>query len=904
MIDSEQTGQAGNFARAFMLLRGKSILKRAARLLTACSLTLIYVLGGNQSLCAQTQNDSNTIAQHPSGFISDSATRADSANLVRDTTSQKNLSDSLGIRISPDALPSVVTASATDSAVLDMDSNHFFLYGEAKVLYEDLTLDADKVMYNQADNTISASPLSDTATGPRPSFQQGSETFTYDYLKYNFKSKRAIVRNARTHYGEGFVLSQQVKRNPDNSIYGYRSLYTTCDLDTPHFGIRARRIKVVPGKIIVAGAANLMIEDIPTPVFLPFGVFPISETRRSGFRIPSYTIEEQRGLGLTNGGYYFHFSEYIDALVLATFFSKGSYSIGVRSNYANRYHYNGGFTLDYAYNKVGEEYEPGAQINKQFAISWRHQTDPKARPGQSFNTSVNITKGNYYQDNSYNPNQILQNQFQSNITYSKSWSGRLPASFTAALLHDQNTQSHVVNVTLPNIVFSVSGFSPFARRNPVGKPRWYEKINLSYTFSGLARTSFYDTGFKLSTLSLDDFNIGFRHTIPITASYTIARYINFSINASYNEYWLTDRFFQFYNAGDSSLDTVNRKGFFTARDFSASAQLSTRIYGMKRWRHGRLAGIRHVLTPSFGIGYIPDYAAAPFGYYYQARLSANSPESYYSPYTNSVVGVPGYGQYGRFASKLNFGFDNNLQIKTRQGTDTGATTKNISLIDGLSASGQYDLAADSFAWSLFRVSFRTNILDKISMTAGADFDPYVYDHNLGMRVNKLSWNEGGGLARFQDANFSLSSSFRSGNKNDKDGGGTGVVMRPTDYYNYLDFNIPWSINISYTMNLTKDYRTYQNGGDTLVMSHNARVSGDLNLTRHLKLSVTTGYDFSNKQLSLTSIDIYRDLHCWEMHLGAIPFGPRKSYNFTLNVKASVLQDLKLVRRRDYRDAAF
>ncbi len=461
-----------------------------------------------------------------------------------------------------------------------------------------------------------------------------------------------------------------------------------------------------------------------------------------------------------------------------------------------------------------------------------------------------------------------------------------------------------MNVTLPNIVFSVSGFSPFARRNPVGKPRWYEKINLSYTFSGLARTSFYDTGFKLSTLSLDDFNIGFRHTIPITASYTIARYINFSINASYNEYWLTDRFFQFYNAGDSSLDTVNRKGFFTARDFSASAQLSTRIYGMKRWRHGRLAGIRHVLTPSFGIGYIPDYAAAPFGYYYQARLSANSPESYYSPYANSVVGVPGYGQYGRFASKLNFGFDNNLQIKTRQGTDTGATTKNISLIDGLSASGQYDLAADSFAWSLFRVSFRTNILDKISMTAGADFDPYVYDHNLGMRVNRLSWNEGGGLARFQDANFSLSSSFRSGNKNDKDGGGTGVVMRPTDYYNYLDFNIPWSVNISYTMNLTKDYRTYQNGGDTLVMSHNARVSGDLNLTRHLKLSVTTGYDFSNKQLSLTSIDIYRDLHCWEMHLGAIPFGPRKSYNFTLNVKASVLQDLKLVRRRDYRDAAF
>ncbi len=784
-----------------------------------------------------------------------------------------------------------------------MDSNHFFLFGGAQVQYEDLNLKADRVMYNQADNSISATPLTDTSTGPRPSFQQGSETFTYDYLRYNFKSKRAIVRNARTQYGEGFVISQQVKRNADNSIYGYRSIYTTCDLDTPHFGIRARRIKVIPGQIIVAGAANLCIEGVPTPAILPFGVFPISETRRSGFRIPSYTIEEQRGLGLTNGGYYFHFSDYIDALILATFYSKGSYSVGVRSTYANRYRYGGTVSLDYAYNKVGESYEPGASINKQFAINWRHQTDPKARPGQSFNASVNILKGNYYQDNSYNPNQILQNQFQSNITYSKSWSGRLPSSFTASLLHNQNTQTHQVNVTLPSIAFTVAGFSPFARRNPVGSPRWYEKISTSYSFSGLAKTSFYDTGFQLSNLSLDQFGIGFRHNIPITASYTIARYINFSAGVNYTEYWLTDRFFQFYDSSRNGLDTVIHKGFFAARDFSASAQLSTRIYGIKRWKKGRLAGIRHVLTPNFGIGYVPDYAAPPFEYYYRTAQSAGGALNYYSPYQRSVVGVPGMGQTGRFASVLDFGLNNNLQIKTRKGTDTGATTKNITLIDGLSFSSRYDLAADSFAWAPFNLQFRTNILDKVSINASAVFDPYVYDGNLGRRINTLQWKEGG-FINFQNANLSLSSSFRSGNKSGPDSKKPNFVMESGRYFDYLDFNIPWSLNIDYTLNLQRSYRPYSDGGDTLVLTHGARFSGDVNLTRHLKLSITSGYDFSNKQLWLTSIDIYRDLHCWEMHLGAIPFGPRKSYNFTLNVKASVLQDLKLVRRRDYHDATF
>lgn len=911
MIVEKHSRQAGKFAALSMLVSGKSILKCAVLCLWAAALTAFFTIALTGKASAQVNREASRERADSARIASDTVRIAarDSLAATNDSNSRTALEDSLGIKISPDALPAIVTATATDSAVLDMQSNLFYLYGDAQVDYEDLTLKAGQVMYNQADNTISATPLDDSLThGDRPSFKQGSETFTYDYLKYNFKSKRAIVRNARTQYGEGFVHSTQIKRNPDNSIYGLHSLYTTCSLDTPHFGIRARRIKVVPGHIIVAGSANLMIEDVPTPFFLPFGVFPISETQRSGFRIPSYTIEEQRGLGLTNGGYYLHFSDYVDALVLGSFYSKGSYNVSVISTYINRYHYNGGFSFNYAYNKVGEVYEPGASIDKQFAINWRHQTDAKARPGQTFNTSVNIIKGNYYQDNSYNPNQILQNQFQSNVTYSKVWNGRIPASFTAALLHNQNTSNHVVNVTLPQISFNISGLTPFARRNPVGSAKWYEKITTSYSFNALAQTTFLDTGFHLSQLGLNDFSTGFHHSIPVSASYTLARYINFSAGVNYNEYWLTEQFYQFYNTTEGKVDTILNKGFFATRDFNATAQFTTRIYGIKRWRTGKLAGIRHVLTPNAGINYVPDYAAQPFGYYYQAYLTPGGAVGYYSPYSRSPVGTPGLGQYGRFASTLNFGINNNLQIKTRSGSDTGAVTKNITLIDGFSINSGYNLAADSFGWAGVSMQFRTSILDKIGVNASAQFSPYVYDNTLGRTVNRLKWNEGGFL-NFQSANLSFSSSFRSGTK----GAGAGSAQRsdeaaritaPGGYNDYLDFNIPWSLNIGYNLSLNRQYRPTLKGGDTLTFNHSALFSGDFNLTAHWKVTFTSGYEFTNNSLTLTSIDIYRDLHCWEMRLGTIPFGPRKSYNFTLNVKASVLQDLKLLRRRDYRDAAY
>lgn len=890
-----------------MSRKGKIILKKSLGYCAALLQTVFFTLILTNPSQAQGLDIKDSVAT-PSDSVSLKLAPS-FPGAGADTTSHASLEDSLGIKISPDALTSTVTAEASDSAVLDMKRNLFYLYGDAKVNYEELKLTAGQIVYDQATNTITAQPSFDSSggIGKRPSFTQGQETVTYDSLQYNFKSKRAIIRNARSQYGEGFVRSRQVKRNPDQSIYGWRNVYTTCSLDTPHFGIRAQRIKIIPNKVIASASANLMVEQVPTPIVLPFALFPITDRHRSGFQLPTYTFEQQRGLGLTNGGYYFHFNEYVDLLFLANIYTKGSWSASGVSNYANRYRYGGIFSFSYAYNKTGETYEPGSFITKDFNISWQHRTDAKARPGVNFNASVNLGTSTYYSNNSYNVNQILNNQLASNITYSKNWINK-PYSLNVGVRHSQNTTSREVRVDLPELNFYVAQFNPFENKRRVGSPRWYEKISASYNFNALNQTSFYDSSFSLNTLSLRDFRNGFKHSIPVSASYNVLRFVNLSFGTAYTEYWLTDKIFRFYNRDLGRLDTIQNRGFYTARDFNANVNLSTRIYGVKMFRKGKLMGIRHVLTPNVGFTYTPDFAADPFRYYYQTRLDTSSQLTYISPYETSVIGTPGMGQYGKFASNISFGLNNNLQIKTRSKKDSTGTGRNITLIDGLSLTSAYNIAADSFNWSQVNVSFRTNILDKLNISAGASFDPYDIDRTTGRRTRETVWERGNGVARFDRANVSLSAGFRSKQADKKKAPAVRTdeynqLMQNGGYSNYIDFNIPWSLNLSYTLSVDKRLTNYTRN-DTIVLNQNLMFQGDFNLTARWKIAFSSGYDFDTHALSITSIDIYRDLHCWEMRLGTIPFGPRKSYNFTLNVKASILQDLRLIRRRDYRDAVY
>lgn len=564
-------------------------------------------------------------------------------------------------------------------------------------------------------------------------------------------------------------------------------------------------------------------------------------------------------------------------------------------------------SFSYAYTKTGETYEPGSSITKDFILNWRHQTDPKAMPGSNFNASVQLGTSSYYSNTSYNVNQILQNQYTSNISYTKNWIGT-PYTLTIAALHSQNTQSHQINVTLPSMSFYVNNFSPLRRKNGVGTPKWYEKITMGYNFSAQNQTSFYDSTFSFAKLGLKDFKNGMKHSIPISASYNVLRFINLSFSTTYTEYWLTERHYKYYNDIQSKLDTTQENGFYAARDFNSNVSISTRIYGMRMFKKGKIAGIRHVMTPTLGMTYTPDFAATPFNYYYKTRLDTSHNYSYVSPYESSIIGQPGLGQFGKFSSNMNFGLGNNLQIKVRsKSTDTGGL-KNITLIDAFNISGAYNLAADSFKFSNIGLSFRTNILNKLNLSGGATFDPYAFDYNTGQRLKQTVWDQGSfSLGRFRGANLALGAGFRSKKRNTDANNAAAKsddysrLMQNNGYKDYVDFNIPWGISFSYSLNLNKQYSPYQHN-DTSIVTQSFMFNGDFNLTPRWKVAFNSGYDFINHQLTLTSFDIYRDLHCWEMRMSVIPFGPRKSYNFSLNVKASVLQDLKLLRRRDYRDA--
>ncbi len=771
--------------------------------------------------------------------------KKDSLASRADTSKRKTLEKSLGIKISKDALPSVVKSEAKDSAVLDMKHNLFYLFGKAKVDYEDMQLNAGQITYAQATNIVTAAPYSAKRdTGDKQTFSQGKEKFVYDSMQYNFKSKRAIVRNVHSQYGEGYVFSEQVKRNPDQTIFGLHSVYTTCALDTPHFGISAKKIKVIPGHVIVSGPANITIEGVPTPLWLPFGLFPVSETQKSGFLLPTYTIEEQRGLGLLNGGYYVYLNEHVDVLTQANIYTKGSYAVSTSTDYNDIYHYAGQFRFSYAYNKTGEDFEPGSSITKDWMINWAHHSDPKAIPGQSFNASVELGSSTFYSNNSYDANQILQNQRQSNISYSKNWQGT-PIGLTISGLASQNTLEKQTNVTLPSMNFHVAQINPFQKKKSAGKVKWYDKITASYTLDLENRTTFYDSLLNINRIGLNDFQGGIHQTVPISASYTILRYINMSFSVNYNEYWYKEKLYQRYDSSSlnaDKLDSTFQRGFYTARDFNAGVNFSTRIYGMKLFKHGKLRGIRHVITPNVGLTYHPDFGASPFNYYYRTHLdSSTNPltQTYLSPYATSIVGAPpAPGKVGA----VSFGINNNLQIKVRSSKDTVTGFKNVTLIDALGLNMSYNPVADSFKWSTIAANFRTNIADKINISSSATFDPYAFDYDEGRRLPETMEDKGFGLARFTDASLSLGSNFHSkpkdGSLNPTNSAEYARIMRNAGYNDYVDFNIPWSFNFSYSLSADKSFNSTSRR-DTTIFSQTLTLQGEVQ--DYLALEVDVQY---------------------------------------------------------------
>jgi len=695
----------------------------------------------------------------------------------------------------------------------------------------------------------------------------------------------------------------------NNVTYIQSGSYTTCDLEeNPHFAFKFNKAKVIPGKRVITGPAYMEIAGVATPLFVPFGYFPNKTGQRSGIILPTYGEELNRGFYFQNFGYYWAMNQYMDLKIQADIFTRGSWAIKPTYTYNKRYHYNGMINFSYAVNLMGAQDSPDFQKTQDFRIRWTHNQDPKARPHSSFSANVNIVSNTFNKNNlSSSPEAYLSNTFQSSINYSTSFAGKyfLNLNFN----HSQNTLNKTIDLTLPQIAFSVSQFYPFRRKNPVGKMRWYEKISMKYNLDAENRYNTVDS--LLFTPGWErQMQNGIRHSFPINGTFTVLKHFNWTngININDRMYFQTIRKrYVSPQPADSIMgyyktDTVF--GFANAFDANFTSSINTTIYGMFQFKKGPLVAIRHMLIPSVTFSYTPNWGSPSLGYWrYIENDTATINPQRYSIFQNGIYGGPPGAQSGM----VTFAIRNNLEIKVRNRKDTITGTRKIPLIDDFTIRTTYDIAKDSLNWSPITMSGRSTIYKGLTITYNSSWDMYARD-SLGRRLNITEWEAHHRLLRLDltrwdvGLTYTLTSEKVKGKK--KPTKGSPQEQKDIiDYYDYyVDFDIPWSFSINYSFSYNK---TWDNTQDIRVgkIVQTLGFSGQLNITPKWKITLMTGWDFTNNQLSYTSIMVYRDLHCWEMSFGWIPKGAQQSWNFSINVKASVLQDLKLNKKKDFRDFA-
>lgn len=785
-----------------------------------------------------------------------------------------------------------VDYKADDSTTVDILNQKAYLYNNAIVVYQDMILKAGYIEIDFKNNLVHALGMKDSLGKDvqRPVFEQGPDKFTAGKITYNFTTKKGKINDVITAQGDGYIHGRDIKKDSNNVYFVGHGKYTTCELEHPHFYIGAKKIKVIPDDKIITGPAQLHIADIPTPLALPFGFFPNKKGRRSGILIPSYGESVGLGFFLKDGGFYFGNSEKMDLALQGDIYSHGSFGLQAHTNYKKRYKNSGGMDISYSRIIEGDVELPNSTVQNVFFIRWDHAQDQKAKPGSRFSANVNAGSSSF---NKYNGNvtgDYLTNTFQSNISYSRSFTGT-PFNFSANARHSQNTITRKLDVSLPELALTMNRIYPFKNKNRIGT-KWYDKIGISATANARNDINTYDSLlFRNETLT--QMKNGLRFTLPISTSFNLFKYFNLTptINTSSNVYFQTIRKRYDPNINHVWTDTLNEVK--TANDFSVSAALSTRVYGDYFFKTKRLKQIRHVAIPSISGSYRPDFSSSQFGYYESVQVDPEGTQQVYSIFQNGIYGSPAKGESGLVAFSLN----NTIEAKTKKQSDSGAVFKKFPLFDNIGGSVSYNIAAKNYNWSNISLNARTKLFGSFDVNTTFSLDPYQID-STGVRIEKFEWNNGR-IGRLTSTNISVSTTLRSKEGRNKPKDSNMATQDELDYINshpdaYVDFNVPWSLNIYYNVNYSKP-------GLTENVTQSATFSGDLSLTKKWKVSVTSGYDFTNKQMTLTSINIYRDLHCWEMRVNWVPFGFRQSYSIDINVKSSVLRDLKLSRRKDWYD---
>lgn len=801
------------------------------------------------------------------------------------------------------------------------------LYGSGKVNYQNIELAAEVISMNLDSSTVHAYGIKDT-TGTikgKPVFKEGETAYDTETISYNFKSKKAGITDIITQQGEGYVTGSRAKKGANDEIFMEHGRYTTCDHhDHPHFYMQLTRAKVRPKKNVVTGPAYLVVEDVPLPLAVPFFFFPFSSSYSSGFIMPTYMDDSSRGFGLAEGGYYFAMSDIMDLKLTGDIFTKGSWRLSGLTNYNKRYKYSGTLQADYQVTKTGDKGMPDYTVAKDFKVVWNHRQDAKASPNSTFSASVNFSTSSYERsniNNLYNSQLLTQNTKTSSISYSRSFPDiGLTLSGTTNIAQTMRDSS--IAVTLPDLNITLSRLFPFKRKKAAGAERWYEKISVSYT--GRLTNSIRTKDDRLFKTGISGWENAMNHNIPVSATFTLFKYLQVNPSVNYTERWYTRKINQTYNEETGRLeqnlnDTIN--GFYRVSNYSASLSLSTKLYGMYKplFMKKKEIQIRHVVTPQVSISGAPSFSK-----YWEEYTDNNGNTQYYSPFTGQPFGVPSREGSGT----VSFSLANNLEMKYFDAKKD--TLKKVSLIDDLSVNMSYNMAAKEKPWSPLSLNLRMKLTKNYTFNMNASFATYAYTFDKSGNVvegNRTEWSYGR-FGRFQGYGSSFNYTFNNdtwkkwfgpkedekgkdkkesedGGDEDSDGSaedGTTtkkVEKAQADPDGYQVFKMPWSLSFSYSFNIREDRTKPINRYSMrypFTYTHNINMNGNVKISNNWSLSFNSGYDFQAKEITQTSCTISRDLHCFNLSASLSPFGRWKYYNVTIRANASILQDLKYEQR--------
>ena len=841
---------------------------------------------------------------------------------------------------SKSALEAPVDFVAKDSIVFDYGINRVNFYGEANVKYQNLELTSDYITMSVDSSIVHALGRKDSLGHviTPPVFKQGDDMYEPDAIAYNFKTRKAFIHNVFTQQGEGYMVSNESKRDSSGTMYVRNARYTTCDAKHPHFYLQLTRAKVRPGKDVVFGPAYLVVEDVPLPLAIPYGFFPFSKSYSSGIIMPTYGDETTRGFYLREGGYYFAINDKVDLKLLGEIYTKGSWGLSAQSSYRKRYRFSGAVNLSYQNTVEGEKNMPDYSVAKSFKVQWSHRQDSKANPAQSFSASVNFATSSYERNNltsMYNPQAYTQSTRTSSISYSRTFAD-IGLTISASMNLSQNVRDSSISVTLPSLNISLARFNPFKRKRMAGAERWYEKIAMSYsgTFSNSISTK-EDKLFRSNIIK--DWRNGMRHSVPINASFTLLNYINVTPSFNFTDRMYSHKVNRSWNEETQSEKRDTVYGFYNVYDFNLSLSASTKLYGTYTPLFGKkIQAIRHVFTPTVSFSYAPDFGASHWGFYdtyVKTDRNGNVSTVSYSPFQGAIYGVPGQGMTGNVALDVS----NNVEMKIRTDKDSTGYRK-ISLIDELGGSLSYNMAAKSRPWSDLNMRVRLKLTKSYTLSVNAQFATYAYEFNEAGNVvvgDRTEWSYGR-FGRFQGISQNLSYTFNNqtfaklfgklrgrGNETEQEDaeddenrdmnetnldpeltkGQRGAKRNSKDdgldEDGYVKFKIPWSVSISYGVSLREDTQAEINRERMRYpykLTHTLNFSGNIQIASGWNITWSSGYDFNNKRLSMTTASVSRDLHCFSMSASMV-ITPYTSYNFTFAANSSTLADVLKWRKQ-------